>query len=296
MNQDLYDRCIEVAAKAIKGKGAKLDAAVQVDNVFGFATTDAKFREVINSKPDTINGVELINQIKYICELGLDAAKGKKLVYVKTRNLNAGTKDKPNWVTMPDIQESYHALIHLLVRSGLVQHIVVLHTYQNYPIEYSGEITKAPIVKSWAISPKERGEYTGCFVVITYPEGDINTSYHHLSDILKTHQAFSKSNHTWKAHQQAMVAKSAILDATRYIPIFDDVISSVVEHYDNTMEHGDYITEEQAMQIEAMVNDTKADKAKLFKYLDVISYDLIPADKFKMALTALESTGDKYAS
>ena len=236
MNKELYDRCIEVAAKALSEKEHPLDAKTQVDNIFAYSASDKKVDEIIGKDVNSREAIELRNQIKYICELGLDTAKGKKLVYVKTRGLNVGTKDKKTWITMPDIQESYHALIHLLVRSKLIKHVVVLHTFENYPIEYSGSINQAPIVKAWETRPTERGEYTGCFVVLTYPDGELNTSYHHLADILKTHKAFSKSGSTWKTHEQAMVAKSAILDATRYIPKLDTVVSRVIEHYDKSME------------------------------------------------------------
>jgi len=253
VNTDLYKRCVEVAAKAIKEKGHNLDAKTQVDNIFAYSASDKKFNDIISKGLGSREAIELRNQIKYICELGLDTAKGKKLVYVKTRGLNVGTKDKKIWVTMPDIQESYHALIHLLVRSELIKHVVVLHTFENYPIEYSGEINKAPIVKAWETKPAERGVYTGCFVVLTYPDGELNTSYHHLSDIVATHKAFSKSGSTWKTHEQAMVAKSAILDATRYIPKLDTVVSKVVEHYDQTMDYTNPgITEEQEKEIKAL--------------------------------------------
>ncbi len=294
MNKDLYDRCIEVAAKAIKEKGYHLDAKAQVDNIFAYSASDKKIAELIGKDVNSSEATELRNQIKYICELGLDTAKGKKLIYVKTRGLNVGTKDKKVWITMPDIQESYHALIHLLVRSELIKHVVVLHTFENYSIEYSGEINKAPIVKAWETKPTERGEYTGCFVVLTYPDGELNTSYHHLSDILETHKAFSKSGSTWETHEQAMVAKSAILDATRYIPKLDTVVSKVVEHYDQSMEYPDQesMTDNQKEKINRLLETKDIDKAKFLDYLDVKAVNDIPQKSFKDALSILEGSPD----
>lgn len=295
VNKDLYGRCVEVAAKAIKEKGHSLDAKTQVDNIYAYSASDAKFNTIISKDIGCREAIELRNQIKYICELGLDTAKGKKLVYVKTRALNVGTKEKKVWVIMPDIQESYHALIHLLVKSKLVKHVVVLHTFENYPIDYSGEIIKAPIVKAWETKPSERGEYTGCFVVLTYPDGELNTSYHHLDDILKTHKAFSKSGTTWKTHEQAMVAKSAILDATRYIPKLDTVVSRAVEHYDQTMEYPDQenITDEQKEQILALLDTKDIDMFKFFDYLDVKVVGDIPQKSFKDAVSMLEGSPNK---
>ncbi len=288
MNKELYEKCITVATKAINDKGHSLNPEAQVQNIFNYAATDKKFADVTNSNLQAPAAAELLEQIKYICEIGVDTAKGKKLVYVKTRGLNIGTKERPKWITMPDIQESYHALIHILVRSGLLKHITVLHTYQNYPIEYSGLVSDVPIVKSWEVMPNQRGEYTGCFVIITYPSGEVNTSYHHLSDILSTHETYSKSGNTWKSHRLAMVAKSAILDATRYIPVFDEVVSSIVEHYDSGMEYNDNITEEQAMRLESMLDDVGADKARFLKTLGAMTFDSIPSEKYKMAFSTVQ--------
>ena len=230
--KELFDECVEVARAVFKQKNITLDPKIQIQNIFNYASTDKKFNEVVNTDNGRVKA-ELRSQIKLICELGLDSARGRKLVYVKTRGVNFGDRNSPNWVTYPDITYSYHAMIHVLVRSKSLSHITVLHTYQNYDVEYDGDINSKPIVKSWLTNDKERGDYTGCFVILKLHDGDVQTSFHHLSDILKTHKEYSKSNKTWIAHQQSMVAKSAIMEAIRYIPVFDDVVAQLVDDYDS---------------------------------------------------------------
>ena len=255
--KELFNQCVAIANDIFTSKGYQLDATVQIQNIFNCASTDLKFNEVINSKDGRVQA-EVRSQVKYICELGLDTAKGRKLVYVKTRGLNTGTRQSPNWVTMPDISISYHALIHVLVRSKSLKHVAVLHTYENYEIAYSGDLNEIPIVKSWETKPTDRGEYTGVFVILSLQDGTTETSFYHLSDILKTHKEYSKSANTWAAHQLSMVAKSAIMEAIRYIPIFDDTISSVVENYDNTM---DWDKEPELEKLELTPKSDRWDKA-----------------------------------
>ncbi len=297
MNKELYDKCVELAAAAIAAKGHNLNAESQVQNIFSYMATDADFAVVTNSAVTSPAGVELRAQIKYICELGLDTAKGKKLVYVKTRNCNMGNKAKPNWVKMPDIQESYHALIQLLIKSELVQNINVIHTFQNYKIDYTGVVSDIPTVRAWETSPAERGEYTGCFVVITFKGGEVQTSYHHLKDILDTHKTFSKSGKTWETHQRAMVAKSAILDATRYIPKLDTIVAAVVERYDKDHDwdnaiNPNKITEEQRQQLVALMGKHNVDGAEILESFGISSLDDLPKFKFKQCGFEISKRGE----
>lgn len=228
----IKDDCIKIATDSLPS-GSGISPVNQVEHIFAHAATNKDFGKVIVSEDKRVQA-ELKAQIKYICSLGIDAAKGKKLVYVKTRNINVGDQNRKQWLTMPDISESYHALILILVRSKTLENITVQHTYSGYAIEYTGVVSDVPIVKSWETKPADRGEYTGCFVTLYLPEGFIQTSYHHGADINATHKAFSKSSATWKNHEQAMTAKSAIMDALRYIPKIDDIVSDMVEHFDNS--------------------------------------------------------------
>lgn len=233
----IKEECIAIATEALPSSSG-INPTSQIEHIFAHAAMDKDFGKVIMSEDSRVKA-ELKAQIKYICSLGIDAVKGKKLVYVKTRNVNIGTKEQKIWLTMPDISESYHALILILVRSGTLNNIAVQHTYSGYAIEYSGNIGHVPIVKSWAVKPADRGEYTGCFVTLYLPDDVIQTSYHHSADINATHKQFSKSANTWKNHELAMTAKSAIMDALRYIPKIDEVISQIVEHYDNSHDYDD---------------------------------------------------------
>jgi len=289
----LFDLCVADARKIINDRGHDLNPETQVKNIFAYAATDSKFASVIQSNANSPEAIELRAQIRYVCDLGLDTAKGRKLVYVKTRNVNLGEKNLPDWHTFPDIQESYHALIYLLVKAGSLKSISVLHTYENYPIEYSGEITDAPIVKAWEVPPSERGEYTGCFVVLTYPDGEIRTSYHHAQDIRMTHQKYSKSDRTWKNHEQAMIAKSAILDATRYIPVFDAVIAKVVEHYDQTMDYESAaISDEQALRIAALIEKTGIAESDILKFAGAENVLTIPESKYEAVINVIEAKAE----
>ena len=287
-----FDSCVEIAAEAFASKGFGLSAESQVANIFGYAASDPVFKSVCETDDKRVLA-ELRSQIKYICELGLDAAKGRKLVYVRTRNVNVGTKDNKVLLIMPDISESYHALIHVLVRSKALKNIIVQHTYQNYPIEHTGNVSDVPVVKSWAVPPNERGTYTGLFVTLCLPDGEVVTSFHHAHDLFNTHRSFSKSSHTWKAHEQAMCAKSAILDAVRYIPVFDETIAQVVEHYDDSMEYSETpeierISEEQVANIEALLEEVEGDKGRLLKWIGASSLDRIQVSAYDSVIQQLE--------
>lgn len=50
----------------------------------------------------------------------------------------------------------------------------------------------------------------------------------------------------------------------------------------------EFITEDQVFELEARMQDVKADKPKFFAYLGVEDIAALPADKFKMAFDALE--------
>jgi hypothetical protein len=231
----IKDECITIAVENLP-KNCGIHPTNQIEYIFAHAATNKDFGKVIVSEDKRVQA-ELKAQIKYICSLGLDAAKGKKLVYVKTRNINVGDQNQKVWLTFPDISESYHALILILIRSKVLKNIVVQHTYSGYTVEYSGKVDDVPVVKSWATTPAERGEYTGCFVTLYLPDGAIQTSYHHAADINATHKQFSKSGNTWKNHELAMTAKSAIMDSLRYVPKVDEVVQAVVEHYDENQDY-----------------------------------------------------------
>lgn len=294
--QENFDKCVIVAAEAIKRKGFSLDAETQVKNIFNYASTDSKFKEIIFSNNNLVCD-ELRNRIQLMCELGLDTAKGRKLVYVKTRNVNIGTKQKAVWLTFPEITESYHALIHILVRTKALRSVSCLHTYQNYAIEYSGMQSEVPIVKAWQTPPNERGAYTGVFVVLTLKDGEIETSYYHLSDILATHKKFSKSDRTWQDHQQAMVAKSAIMEAVKYIPIYDDAVASLIEDYDNGQDWEqdsgkEKITGDQAQAVKDALIISGADEVEFMRYLKknrCDSVEDINNDFFDQVMTLIAS-------
>jgi len=299
---DNFNKCVEVAAEALRNKGfTTLDASAQVKNIFGYAASDPDFKKVCESDDNRVQA-ELRAQIKYICEMGLDTAKGRKLVYVRTRGLNIGTRENKKWLTMPDISESYHALIHVLVRSDALKNVSVIHTYQNYPIVHSGLISDVPVVKSWEVTPDERGTYTGLFVVLTLSDGEIITSYHHAADIFATHRRFTKSENTWKTHELAMCAKSAILDAVRYIPIFDSTVAAMVEHYDQSMDwdrpvEAERITEEQALQLHSMLTDNNISVERFEKWLKSAwkcdGIDSIHAANFKAAKEQIQASIDR---
>lgn len=122
-------------------------------------------------------------------------------------------------------------------------------------------------------------------MVITLDNKSVQTSYHHLKDILDTHRSFSKSENTWAQHLQAMVAKSAILDATRYIPKLDSIVASVVEHYDNGHNYREKIneekiTEKQASQLMDLLLQHGLEESFVLEEFGVPSISDLPASKF----------------
>ncbi len=304
---DIKEQLITVAAEALAAKGhTHLSAKDQVENILAYAASDADFAAVVKSTDSRVIA-ELKAQIKYICSLGIDTAKGRKLVYVRTRNLNVGNRDRKVWLKMPDISESYHALIHVLVREKAMKNVVVLHTFENYPVEYTGNINDVPVVKSWTVRPSERGQYTGCFVVLYLPDGTPQTSYHHAEDINRTHKAFSKSAKTWAEHTEAMTAKSAILEAARYIPTFDKTISEIIEHHDNDFDWDaepfenakPRITTDQATVINDKLNDYSIDKQGFKRWLSslkISAIEEIPADSYEMILAKIEEKAPQQAA
>jgi len=297
-NLTIKEQCIEVAANALHGKGYNhLNPTDQVENIFSYGAIDSKFAEVTTSKDARVQA-DLKAQIKYICSLGLDTAKGRKLVYVRTRNVNTAPRNAPKvWLTFPDISESYHALIHVLVRSNALKNIVVQHVYDSYPVEYSGNISDVPVIKSWSVKPQDRGAYTGCFITLYLSDGDIQTSFYHFSDIIKTHKEFSKSSGTWRAHEQSMVAKSAIMEAIRYIPVFDDVVASVVEHYDESHDYDKQVpvSENQVSNIVAMVDESNIDLSILLKKYAVESIEELPGIKYESCINTIKEFIERAA-
>ncbi len=300
-NINIKEDCIAVAAKAMAGK-FDLSPEDQVTNIFAYAATDPKFLEVITSNDNRVHA-ELKSQIKYICSLGLDTAKGRKLVYVRTRNLNTAPRNAPKvWVTMPDITESYHALIHVLVRSEALKNVTVQHTYENYQIEYTGNINDVPIVKSWLTSPNDRGAYTGCFVTLYLSDGTSQTSYYHTADINRTHKEKSRSASTWETYYEAMTAKSAIMEAARYIPVFDDHIAAMVEHYDQSHDYEsqetpnpEKITPEQEEKLVDFLAHHKLMESSVCAEFKIKTLTELPADQYKAAGAWIKRQGANNA-
>lgn len=265
---DIKSILMKVATEALKDNS--ISASSQVDNLMNYAATNGAFARVVTSQnPKVIN--ELKTQFKFICELGLDIAKGRKLVYVKTRNLNVAPKgEQKDYLTMPDIQTSYHALILILTRSKSIKGVHVFHTYENYGIDFAGDpTTTMPTVKSWEVKLSDRGKYTGCFVSVKMADGDIATSYHHSADIFATHRKHSTSKGVWDEHELAMVAKAAILDAFRYIPMLDVDTQTIVEHYETNQDYDkeEVLSDEQIETLSKMADDAQTDLIALFEYL-----------------------------
>ena len=298
---DLKQACIEVAAKAMAGR-YELSPEEQVSNIFAYGASDPNFLEVIKSKDAKVQA-ELKTQIKYICSLGLDTAKGRKLVYVRTRGLNTAPRGQAKvWLTMPDISESYHALIHIMVRSEALKNVTVMHTFENYQIEYTGNINDVPIVKSWLTSPQDRGVYTGCFVTLYLSDETIQTSYHHAADINRTHKQKSKSADTWNTFYEAMTAKSAIMEALRYIPVFDDQVAAMVEHYDDSHDYEsqdtpnpETIDEDQLNTLLDFAAEKKIMESAVCAEFRIKTLDELPLEYYKTAGAWIKKQGENNA-
>lgn len=295
---DIKKELLELAISTIKGK--HISPTSQVENLLNYAATDRKFATITSSQDRRVIS-ELKTQFKFINELGLDIAKGKKLVYIKTRNVNIATQGQAKkWLTMPDIQISYHALILILVRSKAIKSVDVFHTYEKYPIEFSGIPSDVPIVKSWEVRANDRGEYTGCFVVLKNIENEVSTSFHHYADIVATHRRFSKSGGVWNAqkqtitstsgvwfdHTQAMTAKSAILDAIRYIPRLDDDLQKVVENYDDNQDYSksEKINKKQIKELAEMADTLNIELITFFEYLKCDKWEDINSSQYQEAV------------
>lgn len=301
---DIKKELLELAISTIKGC---IDPTSQVENLLNYAATNSKFSDVTKSQDRRILS-ELKTQFKFINELGLDMAKGKKQVYVKTRSLNIAPEGQAKkWLTMPDIQLSYHALILILVRSKAIKSVNVFHTYEKYPIEFSGIPSDVPVVKSWEVKAIDRGEYTGCFVVLKNSENEVSTSFHHYADIVATHRRFSKAGGTWNAqtktmtantgtwhdHTQAMTAKSAILDAVRYIPMISEDLQKVVENYDNNQDYSksEKLNKKQIQELSSMADNLNIDLIPLFDYLKCDKWEDIKESQYKEAVVFIQEIG-----
>lgn len=289
---DIKKELIELAISTIKGK--RISATSQVENLLNYAAIDSNFASVTRSQDKRVIN-ELKTQFKFINELGLDFAKGKKLVYIKTRSVNIAIKGQPQqWLTMPDIQISYHALILILVRSKAIKSVDVFHTYQKYPIEFSGVPSDVPVIKSWEVKASDRGEYTGCFVVLKNTENEVSTSFHHYADIVATHKRFSKSSNVWNDHTQAMTAKSAILDAIRYIPKLDDDLQKVVEIYDKNQDYSksEKINKKQIKELSEMSDTLNIDLISLFDYLKCDKWEDINSTQYQEAVVFMKEVNN----
>lgn len=304
--QELYNDCLALVSEAIRQNNRKIDPRYFLDTIFAYKDEDEVLKSIL-VKPHPIAEKMLKDQLVYLASLGIDPIKGKKLVYVKTKNLNIekdNTKQKV-WIKVPDLSESYHALIKVLIEESIVRNIVVIHAYKGYPIEYTGNINDVPVVKSWQVSPSERGEYTGCFVTIYLPIGDgvgiPQTSFHHSADIDATHRKFSKSVDTWAKHQLAMTAKSAIIDALKYIPKPDGLVSSMIERYDQDHDweqveplavEVEKIGSEQVDLIYKKISDYGINERQFMKWLDSLkikSVEAIPSKRLQDVLDKIET-------
>jgi recombinational DNA repair protein RecT len=282
---DIKKELLELAISTLK-INSTINPTSQVENLLNYAAVDQKFASVTTSQDRRVIS-ELKTQFKFINELGLDIAKGKKLVYIKTRGINISMQSQAKkWLTMPDIQISYHALILILVRSKAIKSVDVFHTYEKYPIEFSGIPSDVPIVKSWEVKANDRGEYTGCFVVLKNIENEVSTSFHHYADIVSTHRRFSKSSNTWNDHTQAMTAKSAILDAIRYIPRLDDDLQKVVEVYDINQDYSksEKINKKQIKELSEMSDTLNIELIPLFDYLKCDKWEDINSTQYQEAV------------
>lgn len=299
---DIKKDLLNLAVSTLKNN---IDPTSQVESLLNYAATDPKFASVTKSQDNKVIS-ELKTQFKFINELGLEFAKGKKQVYVKTRNINlAGYNQAKQWLIMPDIQISYHGLILILIRSKTLKSVNVFHTYEKYPIEFTGIPSDVPVVKSWEVKPADRGKYTGCFVVLKNMENEVSTSFHHYDDIVSTHRRFSKSGGTWNAqtktinatsgvwhdHTQAMTAKSAILDAIRYIPMISDDLQKVVEAYDKNQDYrkSEKINKKQIKELSEMSDNLNIDLSSLFDYLKCDKWENINASQVKEAIVFMNS-------
>jgi recombinational DNA repair protein RecT len=289
---DIKKELLELAISTLNNN---INPTSQVENLLNYAAIDHKFATITRSQNKRVIS-ELKTQFKFINELGLDIAKGKKLVYIKTRGVNIALQGQPkNWLTMPDIQISYHALILILVRSKAIKSVDVFHTYEKYPIEFSGIPSDVPVVKSWEVRANDRGEYTGCFVVLKNIENEISTSFHHYADIVNTHKQFSKSLSTWNNHTQAMTAKSAILDAIRYIPKLDEDLQKVVEVYDENQDYSksEKINKKQIKELSEMSDTLNIDLITLFEYLKCDKWEEINSTQYQETVVFMNSVKNK---
>jgi recombinational DNA repair protein RecT len=291
---DIKKELLALAISTLKVKG-NIKPTSQVENLLNYAATNPNFAKITSSQDRRVIS-ELKTQFKFINELGLDIAKGKKLVYIKTRNVNIAIQGQAkNWLTMPDIQISYHALILILVRSKAIKSVDVFHTYEKYPIEFSGIPSDVPVVKSWEVRASDRGEYTGCFVVLKNSENEISTSFHHYADIVATHRRFSKSGTTWNDHTQAMTAKSAILDAIRYIPRLDVDLQQVVENYDINQDYSksEKINKKQIKELSEMSDTLNIELVALFEYLKCDKWEDIKSKQYQEAVVFMNAVKGK---
>lgn len=286
---DIKKELLELAISTIKDNN--ISPTSQVENLLNYAATDRKFAFITSSQDRRVIS-ELKTQFKFVNELGLDIAKGKKLVYIKTRGVNIASQGQAKeWLTMPDIQISYHALILILVRSKAIKSVDVFHTYEKYPIEFSGIPSDVPVVKSWEVRANDRGEYTGCFVVLKNTENEVSTSFHHYADIVSTHRRFSKSSSTWDNHTQAMTAKSAILDAIRYIPRISEDLQKIVEIYDKNQDYSksEKINKKQIKELSEMSDTLNTDLILLFDYLKCDKWEDINQTQYQEAVVFMQT-------
>ena len=303
----LYEACLDKVSDAIKSNGHKIDPVHFVNTIFAYSV-DQEFNKVLAGGHPVAEKM-LIDQLVYIASLGLDPSAGKNHVYVKTSSKKLlDDLNKEYWITVPDISESYLGVIKVLIDSKVVNNVRPVHFYKNYPNSWSGNASDEPQVRSHEVSVDERGEYRGCFVVLylptdnkDYPIGAPQTSFYHAKDIDATHKKFAKRQGVWNDHYQAMVAKSAIMDAVKYIPASSDIVSMMVSNYSqshdwDTSTEADqpvYITSEQCEEIYAKLESYKVSKASflawLKKELKVNSLETLKSKHFDFVVSRVEA-------
>lgn len=305
----IRDYLIKASSEAIRQTGNKLNPEHVVDTILSYENESDDFKSILNSK-HPLAMKALVEQVAYIAALGLDPLKGKNLVYVKTKNVNI-SKDpnSKNFIKLPDISESYHGVIKVLRDAGIVNDVVALHVYENYEVDYSGKLHEEPKVINWKVSPSARGEYRGCFIVLylpsnseAYPLGIPRTSFYHVEDIEETHKKFSKSVKTWTEHRLAMTAKSAIIEAVRYLDKSEcKTVVEMLDHYNQDHDWNgqieenpkitEYISNDQVVQIKNKLTAYGIERgfmAWLANSKKVKSIENIPDHAFDDVMEAIE--------
>lgn len=148
-------------------------------------------------------------------------------------------------------------------------------------------------------------------VTVTYPKWCKISVYKQLSNEgnIATFSAmeFWKENYAMKGGKEKSIAPNAMWNKRVYGQLakcteaqalrkaFPELCSGVTAEeaegkplYVNEEPQAQTITQEQVKTLEGLITEVKADKVKFLKYLKVQELDLLPADLYQKALTALE--------